>query len=71
LDETLVEGTVTETLPNALYKVQLASGQSVVAHVSPRLRMPLVRILAGDKVTVELSPYDLGRGSIIKRGAKT
>ena len=59
-----VEGTVKETLPNARFKVELESGHEVLAHVSGRMRMRWIRITAGDKVTVELSPYDLTRGRI-------
>ena len=62
-----VEGTVTEPLPNAMFKVELANGHKVLAHVSGRIRMNFIRILPGDKVTVELSPYDLNRGRITYR----
>lgn len=54
-----VEGTVQETLPNAMFKVELENGHTVLAHVSGKIRMHFIRILPGDKVTVELSPYDL------------
>ena len=57
-----VEGTVLETLPNAMFKVELENGHVVLAHVSGKIRMNFIRILPGDKVTVELSPYDLNRG---------
>jgi translation initiation factor IF-1 len=62
-----VEGTVLETLPNAMFKVELENGHNVLAHVSGKIRMHFIRILPGDKVTVELSPYDLTRGRITYR----
>jgi len=62
-----VEGTVIEALPNAMFKVELANGHKVLAHVSGKIRMNFIRILPGDKVTVELSPYDLTRGRITYR----
>ena len=62
-----VEGTVVEPLPNAMFKVELANGHRVLAHVSGRIRMNFIRILPGDRVTVELSPYDLTRGRITYR----
>ena len=62
-----VEGTVVEPLPNAMFRVQLESGHRVLAHVSGKMRMHFIRILPGDKVIVELSPYDLTRGRIIYR----
>ena len=62
-----VEGTILETLPNASFRVALGNGQKVLAHISGKMRMNYIRILPGDKVTVELSPYDLGRGRIIYR----
>ena len=62
-----VEGTVLEPLPNAMFRVQLANGHKVLAHISGKMRMHYIRILPGDKVTVELSPYDLTRGRIIFR----
>jgi translation initiation factor IF-1 len=62
-----VEGTVLETLPNAKFKVELENGHEVLAHVSGKMRMNFIRILPGDKVTVELSPYDLSRGRITYR----
>ena len=67
-DAILVEGTVTESLPNAVFRVKLTSGQSVTVHVSGKMRMHFIRILPGDMVTVELSPYDLARGRIVYRG---
>lgn len=62
-----LEGTVIETLPNAMFKVELENGHVVLAHVSGKIRMHFIRILPGDKVTVELSPYDLTRGRITYR----
>lgn len=62
-----VEGTVIEPLPNAMFTVELQNGHRVLAHVSGKIRMNFIRILPGDKVTVELSPYDLSRGRIIYR----
>lgn len=63
-----VEGIVTDTYPNASFEVQLENGHKVLAHISGKLRMNYIRILPGDKVTVELSPYDLSRGRIVWRG---
>jgi len=63
-----VEGTVVESLPNAMFKVELPNGHVVLAHISGKLRMNFIRIIEGDKVTVELSPYDLNRGRIVWRG---
>ncbi len=62
-----VEGTVLEALPNAMFRVELSQGHKVLAHVSGKIRMNFIKILPGDKVTVELSPYDLTRGRIIYR----
>jgi len=62
-----VEGTVIEPLPNAMFKVKLDNGHQVLAHVSGKIRMNFIKILPGDKVTVELSPYDLSRGRITYR----
>jgi len=62
-----VEGTVIEPLPNAMFRVKLDNGHIVLAHISGKMRMHYIRILSGDKVTVELSPYDLKRGRIIYR----
>ena len=62
-----VEGTVIEPLPNAMFNVELANGHRVLAHVSGKIRMNFIKILPGDKVTVELSPYDLIRGRITYR----
>ena len=64
----VVEGKVLKTLPNAMFRVELENGHEVLAHVSGKMRMHFIRILPGDKVTVELSPYDLTRGRIIRRG---
>lgn len=62
-----VDGTIIKTLPNASFKVQLENGHEVLAHVSGKMRMHFIKILPGDTVTVELSPYDLTRGRIIYR----
>jgi len=62
-----VEGTVVEALPNAMFQVELENGHRVLAHLSGKLRMNFIRILPGDRVTVELSPYDLTRGRITWR----
>ncbi len=62
-----VDGTVLETLPNATFHVELPKGHVVLAHISGRMRMHYIKILPGDKVTVELSPYDLSRGRIVYR----
>ncbi len=62
-----VEGTVVEPLPNATFQVELDNGHKVLAHISGKMRMNYIRILPGDKVTVELSPYDLTRGRITYR----
>ena len=62
-----LEGTVLEALPNAMFQVELANGHQILAHISGKLRMNFIRILPGDKVTVELSPYDLTRGRITWR----
>jgi len=66
-DSIEVSGTVTETLPNAMFRVELENGHRVLAHISGKMRMHFIKILPGDKVTVELSPYDLSRGRIIYR----
>ena len=63
-----VQGTVVEELPNAMFKVKLENDHEVLAHISGKLRMNFIRILPGDKVTLELSPYDLTRGRITWRG---
>ena len=62
-----VEGTVTEALPNATFRVELANGHKILTHVSGKLRMNYIRIVPGDKVTVEMSPYDLSKGRITWR----
>ncbi len=62
-----VEGTVVEALPNAMFQVKLENGHIVMAHISGKIRMNFIRILPGDKVTVELTPYDLKRGRITYR----
>jgi translation initiation factor IF-1 len=62
-----VSGEVKETLPNAMFRVRLDSGQVILAHISGKMRMHFIRILPGDKVTVELSPYDLTKGRITYR----
>ena len=62
-----IEGTVVEKLPNAMFQVQLENGHQVLAHISGKLRMNFIRILPGDKVTIEMSPYDLSKGRIIWR----
>ncbi|MBN2569096.1 MAG: translation initiation factor IF-1 [Syntrophaceae bacterium] len=63
----VVEGTVIEPLPNAMFRVELENGHRVLAHISGKMRMHFIKILPGDKVTVELSPYDLTRGRITYR----
>jgi len=62
-----VEGTVVEALPNATFRVELANGHKVLAHISGKIRVHYIRVLPGDKVLVELSPYDLNRGRITYR----
>lgn len=62
-----MQGIVIEPLPNAMFKVELDNGHEVLAHVSGKIRMNFIRILSGDRVTVELSPYDLSRGRITYR----
>lgn len=63
----IVEGTVLEPLPNAMFRVELENGHRVLAHISGKMRMHFIKILPGDKVTIELSPYDLTRGRITYR----
>ena len=63
-----ISGIVTDTYPNAQFEVELENGHKVLAHISCNLRMKYIRILPGDRVTVELSPYDLSRGRIVWRG---
>ena len=62
-----LEGTVVETLPNAMFKVELENGHQILAHISGKLRMNFIKILPGDKVKLEMSPYDLTRGRITWR----
>ena len=62
-----LEGTVLEALPNAMFKVELENGHIVLAHISGKLRMNFIKILPGDKVTLEMSPYDLSKGRIVWR----
>lgn len=62
-----VEGVVAETLPNAMFRVELPNGHRILAHVSGKIRMHFIKILPGDRVLVELSPYDLSRGRILYR----
>ena len=62
-----IEGTVVEKLPNTMFRVQLENGHEVLAHISGKLRMNFIRILPGDKVTLEMSPYDLSKGRIVWR----
>ena len=66
-DAIVMEGTVVEPLPNAMFRVELENGHKVLAHISGKMRMHYIRILPGDKVQVELTPYDLERGSITYR----
>jgi translation initiation factor IF-1 len=67
-DAIRVNAVVREALPNAVFKVELENGHSIIAHVSGKMRMNFIRILPGDVVTVELSPYDLSKGRIVYRG---
>ncbi len=62
-----LEGTVVEAMPNAMFKVEIQGGHQILAHISGKLRMNFIRILRGDKVTVEMSPYDLSKGRITWR----
>lgn len=62
-----LEGTVTETLPNAMFRVELENGHEILAHISGRMRMHYIKILPGDKVTIEMTPYDLTKGRITYR----
>lgn len=66
-DAIRLEAVVTESLPNAMFRVKLENGHILLAHVSGKMRMNFIRILPGDKVTVEMSPYDLSRGRIVMR----
>ncbi|HID49926.1 MAG TPA: translation initiation factor IF-1 [Chromatiales bacterium] len=63
-----MEGTVIETLPNTMFRVELENGHVVTAHISGKMRKHYIRILTGDKVTVQLTPYDLSKGRIVFRG---
>jgi len=67
-DQIEMEGTVLDTLPNTMFRVQLENGHVVTAHISGRMRKNYIRILTGDAVTVEMTPYDLTKGRIIYRG---
>lgn len=67
-DSIQMEGKVVETLPNTLFRVELENGHVITAHISGRMRKHYIRILTGDKVTVELTPYDLTKGRIVFRG---
>lgn len=66
-DAIQVEGTVLEPLPNAMFRVELSNGHKILAHISGKMRMNYIKILPGDRVTVEMSPYDLTRGRITYR----
>ncbi|MBI5633864.1 MAG: translation initiation factor IF-1 [Nitrospirae bacterium] len=66
-DNIEVQGTIVETLPNAMFRVELENGQVILSYVSGKMRMNFIKILPGDKVTIELSPYDLTRGRITYR----
>ena len=66
-DSIEVEGVVVEALPNAMFKIKLENGHEILGHISGKMRMHYIKILPGDKVTVEISPYDLSRGRIIYR----
>jgi translation initiation factor IF-1 len=66
-DHIEVEGIVKEALPNAVFRVELENGHKVMAHISGKMRMHYIKIVPGDKVTIELSPYDLGKGRITYR----
>jgi len=67
-DHIEMEGTVIETLPNTMFRVELENGHVITAHISGRMRKHYIRILTGDKVKVELTPYDLSKGRIVYRG---
>ncbi len=66
-----LEGKIVEALPNAMFKVELETGHTVLAHLSGKMRIHYIRILPGDTVVIELSPYDLNRGRIVYRGTKS
>ena len=63
-----LEGTISETLPNTMFRVKLENGHEIIAHISGRMRKNYIRILTGDAVTVEMTPYDLSKGRIVYRG---
>ena len=67
-DQIEMEGTVMETLPNTMFRVELENGHTITAHISGRMRKHYIKILTGDKVTVEITPYDLSKGRITFRG---
>ncbi|MES2998876.1 MAG: translation initiation factor IF-1 [Pseudomonadota bacterium] len=67
-EQIVMEGTVIETLPNTLFRVQLENGHIINAHISGRMRKSYIRVLTGDKVKVEMTPYDLTKGRIVFRG---
>jgi translation initiation factor IF-1 len=67
-DQIEMEGTVKETLPNTMFRVELENGHTITAHISGRMRKHYIKILTGDKVTVEMTPYDLSKGRITFRG---
>ncbi|MBI4376125.1 MAG: translation initiation factor IF-1 [Elusimicrobia bacterium] len=66
-DKIEVEGTIVEALPNAMFRVEIPPGRNILAHISGKMRMHYIKILPGDKVRIELSPYDLSRGRIVFR----
>jgi translation initiation factor IF-1 len=66
-DKIILEGVVSEALPNATFRVDLANGQTVLAHISGKIRLNYIKILNGDRVQIEMSPYDLTKGRIIRR----
>lgn len=66
-DQIIMDGTVSETLPNTMFRVQLENGHIIIAHISGRMRKNYIRILKGDRVKVELTPYDLTKGRIVFR----
>ena len=70
-DQIVMEGTVIETLPNTLFRVELENTHIIIAHISGRMRKRYIRVLTGDKVKVEMTPYDLTKGRIIYRGKET
>jgi translation initiation factor IF-1 len=70
-DQIVMDGTVIETLPNTLFRVELENKHIIIAHISGRMRKSYIRVLTGDKVKVEMTPYDLTKGRIIFRGKET